>query len=63
MPIRRTVSANTGTRSPLLLWMAGAVIAYALASGGVAVATLEECGGKDAPKHWELIPPRWECGP
>ncbi len=57
------MSAKTGQRSPLLIWMATAVIAYALASAGVAVATLEDCGGKAAAKHWEIIPPHWECGP
>ena len=61
--MRRTVSANTGQRSPLLIWMATAVIAYALASGGVAVSTLNDCGGKNGVKHWVVIPPHWECGP
>ena len=56
------MSAKSGQRSPLLIWMATAVIAYALASGGVAVSTLNECGGKDGVKHWVIIPPHWECG-
>ena len=56
------MDAKTGRRSPLLIWMATAVIAYALASGGVAISTLNECGGKNGVKHWVLIPPRWECG-
>jgi hypothetical protein len=57
------VSAKTGQRSPLLIWMATAVIAYALASGGVAVSTLDDCGGMENKKHWVIIPPHWECGP
>jgi hypothetical protein len=61
--MRRAVSAKTGQRNPLLIWMATAVVGYAIASGGVAVATLDECGGMGSQKHWEIIPPHWECGP
>ena len=61
--MRGGVNATTGERSPLLIWAATAVIAYALASGGVAVANLNDCGGKSGVKHWVVIPPHWECGP
>jgi hypothetical protein len=56
------VTTKSGQRNPLLIWMASGVIAYALVSGGLALATANECGGKDGVKHWVLIPPGWECG-
>lgn len=57
------MSAKNGQRNPLLIWMATAVVAYALASGGVAVATLDECGEMSDHKRWVIAPPHWECGP
>ena len=55
-----TVNARTGRRNPLLIWMATGVVAYALVSGCVAVATLDRCG-HIAAKQWIIIPPHWDC--
>jgi hypothetical protein len=62
----RKVGAMAGSsydkRRLSLAWLlAIAVILYAAASGGVAVATAGKCGPYDGPKQWQLLPPHWEC--
>jgi hypothetical protein len=40
----------------------GALLIYSLVSLLIAVTTAEDaCAYPDAPKEWNLVPPRWEC--
>jgi hypothetical protein len=42
-------------------WMALVVLVYAFTSGAVAVATLNKCDDQRLERHWQIIPPSWDC--
>jgi hypothetical protein len=37
-------------------------IVYTLVSVGIAITTADKCGDLKADKHWQFVPPQWECG-
>lgn len=57
------MATTARTRSGLLFWILLAVTVYALTSGGIAVATGDKCGGMQAEKTWQYVPPGWQCTP
>ena len=50
------------THRGLVFWMAVAVVAYALLSMALAIATASDCPD-DAAQEWKIIPPEWDCAP
>ena len=44
-----------------LAWLMGAVVIYALLSVAIAWNSIDDCGGRDAPKEWSYFPPEWKC--
>lgn len=49
-------------RNTIWFWVFLVVLALVSYYGIVAVSTVDHCG-RDAPKTWNWIPPRWECRP
>jgi hypothetical protein len=47
-------------RGFLFFVMVGVVV-YVLLSAAIAVATVDKCGDESADKHWNFVPPSWEC--
>ncbi len=44
------------------LWLAAlAVVLFLFYSLAVAASTADKCDGSPGGRHWEVMPPRWEC--
>ncbi|HUW03658.1 MAG TPA: hypothetical protein VMW08_14970 [Acidimicrobiales bacterium] len=52
---------SKSTHRGILFWAAVVVVAYALMSVALAVATASDCPD-GVSQSWKLIPPEWECG-
>ena len=60
------MARTRGERRPNgpLWWVFMAVAIYAVAAASLAISTADKCGDRlDDDKHWNWIPPEWECGP
>lgn len=47
-------------RSTRWFWFLLVVLVVGLYYGIVAASTIDHCG-RDAPRYWNWVPPRWEC--
>lgn len=47
-------------RRGVFLLMVGLML-YVAFSAATAVMTVDKCGSDDSPKHWNFVPPEWEC--
>jgi ABC-type antimicrobial peptide transport system permease subunit len=45
----------------VLFFLMVAVVVYVLLSAAIAIATVDKCGDESAAKHWNFVPPSWEC--
>jgi hypothetical protein len=45
----------------LMSWMALVVILYGIVSVSIGMGTADKCGNLNADKHWNIVPPGWEC--
>ena len=55
------MATTARARSGLMFWLLLAVTVYALTSAGVAIGTSDRCGGMQASKTWQFVPPGWVC--
>jgi hypothetical protein len=51
--------AQRGKPRPLVFSMTLVVLLYALASGAIALANADQCGG--GARYWQVAPPQWVC--
>lgn len=55
---------NTYRRGSGPIWfVALIVVVFALYSAAIAAATADDCDPFGGEKTWNVLPPRWECGP
>ena len=56
---RRMAREKSNTRFFVMMMFGLLLVIYV---GVMFVSSGDKCGGKDAPKHWQWLPPTWVCG-